>query len=256
MKQDVMLDKSKWAMFLDFDGTLVEIAASPDSIIVPMELNELITTLNNLLDGSLAIITGRSVINLLNHLKIKDICVVGGHGAEFLIGQSIYRRTSKPIPLHLIYASNNIGDKFEGVELEFKHSSIAFHYRNNPSLEYNLADEIKSVLEKDSTNYYRMITGHKVYEILPNTVSKGIAINKLMGLSPFSQCRPIIIGDDKTDEEAFTAAKNHNGLALTVASDHFPKEIADFSGPAHVIDWLNKFVFDQKSNLHHHNLDY
>lgn len=239
---------SNLAMFLDFDGTLVEIASRPDAINVPNYLTELLTSLNNLLGGSLAILTGRSISNLLDHLDIKDICVVGGHGAEFLINRSIYRRVSEPIPLYFIYASNNISNKFEGVELEFKHSSISFHYRNNPTIEYLLADEIINILGKYPSNYYKLMSGHKVYEISPKNVSKGIAVKKLMALPPFNHCRPIVIGDDLTDETAFAVLDEYNGLALRVKSDQFPQEIADFSGPSQVIDWLNIFIRNRLMN--------
>lgn len=246
MKKDIISRKNKWAMFLDFDGTLVDIATHPESIKVPSDLGNLLCRLNNTLNGSLAILTGRSIDNLLEHLHVENICIAGGHGSEFLIDNISSQLLSESLPRDLVSASKKLCLNYNNIELEIKKTSIAFHYRSNPEIKDFLAKGIGEIIREYPINLYKVIAGRRVFEIAPLIASKGMAVGKFMSFEPFNKCRPVIIGDDITDETAFEAIREYNGIALKVAGEHFSRESADFSGPSEVINWLKKFIDDRE----------
>ncbi|KXV67279.1 trehalose phosphatase, partial [Gluconobacter japonicus] len=68
---------SKAALLLDFDGTLVDIAPTPESVIVPAGLTEDLLRLKDLLGGALAIVTGRPIAQIDHFLPGIPYAVAG-----------------------------------------------------------------------------------------------------------------------------------------------------------------------------------
>ena len=76
------LDFQRAALFLDVDGTLLDIAATPDRVVVPDGLVETIARLERLLGGALAIVTGRTLADLDRLFFPLRTRAAGVHGAE------------------------------------------------------------------------------------------------------------------------------------------------------------------------------
>jgi trehalose 6-phosphate phosphatase len=232
---------SGWAFFLDFDGTLVDIAPSPESIQVPGDLRALLARLSLALGGAVAIVTGRSVANLDAYLAPLHLAIAGGHGTELRVGRSQHISAAAPMSSGAVSAVRALGKKFEGVSVEVKPSSIAVHYRSNPDIGPEIEAGLRRLLRGGLEDFV-ICPGRKVYEILPSHVSKGAAIEALLNFPQFQSRRPLFIGDDLSDQSGFDAAERLGGMGLRVAGEHFPKETADFDEPSEVRDWLATFA--------------
>lgn len=233
--------KAGWALFLDFDGTLVDIAPAPGAIRVPRDLPSLLGRLRLALDGALAIVTGRSVMDLERYLSPSQPVIAGAHGAEMRISGERFISAAAPISPAAVAAVSALSERFEGAEVEVKGSAIAVHYRANPQIGPEIERELGRLLSERHSELV-LCSGRKVVELLPAHVSKGAAVEALLLLPPFRGRRPLFIGDDFADESAFRAAERHGGLSLRVAGEHFSQDAADFNEPSEVREWLAVFA--------------
>ena len=106
-----------------------------------------------------------------------------------------------------------IGRKFDQTIVEMKPSGGAIHYRSNPGAAAAIYAELAPLA---SQHGLRIQEGKMVIEVLPAAVGKGIAVEALMKLEPFSGSKPIFIGDDLTDEHAFRAVNELGGFGVLV----------------------------------------
>ncbi len=205
------------ALFLDFDGTLVEIAASPNAVTVAPGLNELLSQVAWHLNGAVAVITGRPIAAIDKHLKGAVRAVAGIHGAErrtslgHIIQAEIPPRTLDPAreALSMFCRSN------PGVLAEDKGVSIALHYRNAP----DLAPQARAAVDEcaaASHGQLERLDGNMVVELKPASVRKAAAMSAYMNEPPFAGRRPVFVGDDLTDESAFVAVSQTNGYGVIV----------------------------------------
>lgn len=227
------------ALFLDLDGTLVEIASAPEGVVAPRRLAEFLGDLTMCLGGALAIISGRPISDVDRILAPLAPSAAGIHGAELRAapgGPIEYRATA--IEANLVANVRRLIDEYPGVLVETKRASIAVHYRQAPSVDAGLEVELRRMLEDDKLDHLILAPGRKVLEIVPRHISKGAALEAMMDLPAFRGRRPIMIGDDASDQSAFDAALRLGGIGLKVAGEHFAPDEADFSGPAEVRAWL------------------
>lgn len=207
---------SSWALFLDFDGTLVELAASPESVIVAPDLASTLTRLASGLGGALAIVSGRQIATIDRYLGPR-FDVAGLHGAERRVG-GVLRPGHTPdrggLRLALDVLRQLARDEPRLV-IEDKQLSVAFHWRLVPELEALALTTIDRALAAAGSGY-RVQYGHAVAEILPAHVSKGGAIDEFLTLSPYAGRRPVFFGDDLTDEAAFATVNRHGGVSVKV----------------------------------------
>src|SRR5512142_2006854 len=75
-------DVASIALFLDVDGTLLDIARRPDAVVVEPTLRETLSTLHARLGGALAIVSGRPIREIDALLALDDVAAAGLHGAE------------------------------------------------------------------------------------------------------------------------------------------------------------------------------
>jgi trehalose 6-phosphate phosphatase len=231
-------DPTNYALFLDLDGTIIDIAATPDGVSVPPELVPLLARLYSGLRGALGIITGRSVADTNRLLVPLKLIVAGVHGAELCtVPNGEVRLAAGPLDPLVIDAVHKLSNIAAGVVVEPKVYSIAVHYRMAPTAGPQIEAALRRILE-DSPDHLILSPGRRVIEVVPKHVSKGAALEALLSLAAFRGRRPIMVGDDVPDESAFTAAVRHGGVGLRVEGEHFRGEAADFEGPAHVRTWL------------------
>jgi trehalose 6-phosphate phosphatase len=232
-------NERSYALFLDLDGTLIDVAAAPDCVIVPGELVPLLARLAAGLDGAFAIVTGRPISDVDRFLAPQKFIAAGVHGAELRLApdQGIQSR-AEPLDPALIAAVAQLVQLDPGVIVELKQFSIAVHYRMAPAARVQIAVALQEILD-NGPDHLILCKGRAVFEVVPKHISKGGAIDALLQLPAFRGRRPIMIGDDISDLSAFESTVRHGGLALRVAGEHFPRDAAEFDGPAHVRTWLS-----------------
>jgi trehalose 6-phosphate phosphatase len=206
-----------YALFLDFDGTLVDIVERPDAVAVDPALPEVLTKLRERLGGALAIISGRPIAFLDGHFVPHQFDMAGLHGLE----QRIAGRLSTcdpdehPALRDLVDRLSGIVAGKEGILIEDKGCSVAIHWRLAPhEKEFALATA-KAAIEALG-NDYRVQHGKAVAEILPSAAGKGKVIERFLHDAPYRGRRPIFIGDDLTDENGFKTVNAHGGLSVRI----------------------------------------
>lgn len=239
-------DPSDYALFLDLDGTLIDIAPAPDLVHIPPELVPLLSRVASALQGALAIISGRSIADINRFLDPLRPVAAGVHGAQLRTsvgGETL--PTVGPLDPAVAAAVACLGGLAPGVLIEAKVHSIAVHYRQAPAAEPQIEAALSKIVA-DSPDHFILSPGRCVIEVLPRRVSKGAALEALLALPPFRGRRPIMIGDDLADESALAAAVRLGGCGLRVGGEHF-RARADFGGPAEVRAWLASLAAGPKA---------
>jgi trehalose 6-phosphate phosphatase len=242
MSRKLLEGRRSLALFLDFDGTLVEISATPEAIDVPPGLPELLERLSVRFEGRLAILTGRPITSIDRFLSPFRGIAAGAHGAELRLdpSQGIVL-DAPPIASGIIDAVREAIRPYDLVTLETKSTSIAVHYRLCPDVEYPLRRALQEIVA-DRPDDLVVLSGRKVFEIIPRSASKGGALERILALPNFQDCYPVAIGDDLTDVSAIEAANSLGGVGLSVGGEYFPSESANFSGPSDLRNWLKTLV--------------
>jgi trehalose 6-phosphate phosphatase len=221
-----------WALFLDLDGTLLDIAPTPDAVLVPPGLIDSLSGVGARLGGALAIVTGRAretVDNLLAPLAPPGGF---GHGAELRDAEGRLGGTdSVPrLPADWVSRLEREIASWPGVILERKPHGLALHYRAAPERRDAALAALESLLAGHAEDF-ALLPAHMAFEIRPRQATKARAVEALMRTAPFRGRRPVFVGDDVTDEAGMDAARRHGGLGLHVGRDFG-------GGPAEVRAWL------------------
>ena len=95
------------ALFLDFDGTLVDIAPTPDAVLVPPDLPALLARLSDRLEGALAVVSGRPAAQLAALLPA-PLMLAGDHGATLRPPAEPRSSPRLPDPPRLIEAAQRL----------------------------------------------------------------------------------------------------------------------------------------------------
>lgn len=209
---DSLLDGG--ALFLDFDGTLIELAERPDAIRVPPQLAGLLGRLRERMNGRLAIVSGRAIANLERYVAAPGIVYSGSHGLELQLADGSRRPLDLPPSLELARERvRAFVDGRTGLLVEDKPAGIALHYRQAPEQAAAVAGFMDALAENQGLLVQR---GKMVVELRPAGADKGDAIRHLMDQPPFRGTVPVFLGDDLTDEHAFEAAVALGGAGVLV----------------------------------------
>ncbi len=208
------ISRTSNALFLDFDGTLVEFADQPESVFIPSYLPDLLEHLYAELNGALALISGRSIASLDSLLDLPHIPLAGGHGAEWRVGGN-YQIDERHSPDFAVAAELLIDfARLHNLLFENKGHSVALHFRQHPEMKKNVDQFIASHIE--ALAGLRVIYGNCVREIQPKGMDKGKAVARFMQMPPFAGRLPVYIGDDTTDEDAFQWVNANHGVSCKV----------------------------------------
>jgi trehalose 6-phosphate phosphatase len=228
-----------WALFLDFDGTLVELAAHPDAIRVPTDLPTVLRDIAGRLGGALAVVSGRPVKQIDHHLDGAVPNVAGLHGLE-------YRAAGHPVR-HMAPPNGALDDlranlrgfvlHHSGLVLEDKSASLVLHYRNRPDLAEACRQAAESAVAA-MVDGLEILAGKMVVEIKPRGIDKGLAVARFMDEADFRGRVPVFIGDDITDEHGFEAVLARGGHAIVVGERTPTVAPARFDTVAEVFAWL------------------
>jgi trehalose 6-phosphate phosphatase len=206
-----------WGWFFDIDGTLVEIASSPSSVVVPHELPALIAELHSLSGGAVSLISGRAISDVDRFLPLPGISVAGQHGLELrdADGRMISTPAGGSVLEPVQVALHDAVKRHPGLLLEYKGSSVALHYRQAPRLA-GYAHRLMRTLGARYAPGYMIQKGKRVVELRPSNIDKGVAIEKLMATAPFAGRVPVFVGDDITDETGFETVNRMSGYSVKV----------------------------------------
>lgn len=233
---DELLGKHAPTLFLDFDGTLVEIAPSHDAIEVPRRLPDALVSLRDRLDGRLALVSGRSLDNLEQHLGYLPIAQAGSHGADCRLADGTrVGETPGTIGGDVLAALETLAGEYQGLSLEAKSHGAALHYRANPDLEDRVIERAQAIARETDLSLKR---GKCVVELVQGEANKGAAVETLMQHDPFVGSLPMFVGDDVTDEDGFTAVRAHGGFAIAVGERETQQADYHLASPEAVRDWL------------------
>ena len=228
------------ALFLDFDGTLVELAESPDAIRVPEELRALLGRLAATLDGRLAVISGRSIADLDRYLPGAGIAMSGSHGIELRAPDGTCAPLAPPPGLETARAEiDRFAARHPGLLVETKPASVALHYRKAPACAEDAAALVAEIAGRTGLSVQ---PGKMVLELRPRGADKGDALRKMMTEPPFAGARPWFVGDDLTDEDAFAAAAELGGAGVLAGPPRDTAARWRLDGVAAVVAWLEGAV--------------
>lgn len=224
------------ALFLDFDGTLVELAETPDAIRVPSALAPMLGRLRARLAGRLAIVSGRSLADLERHLPLHDIAFSGSHGLELRLADGTRLPLSVPVGLEGARAEvERFAGAHDGLIVEGKPAGIALHYRRAPQLEADVRAFMAAVA---AAHGFSLQAGKMVAELRVEGANKGDAVRAFMTEPPFAGAVPVFVGDDQTDEHAFAAVAALRGAGVLVGPARTTAAAYRLESVAAVAQWL------------------
>ena len=206
-----------WALFLDVDGTLLEIAPAPGAVTVPDGLPDTLIQVARLLDNAVALVSGRTVNDLDKLFRRLPIAEAGQHGSEIRWpdGHAEYFGTGDSGLSALLEPILRFAQVRPGLMVEDKGQTIAVHCRQAPQYQTEIAAFLADLVNgKDA--WLDVMSGRLVVELKPRGVSKRTAVERLMRSAPFAGRLPIFIGDDTTDEDGFAAARDLGGHGIRI----------------------------------------
>jgi trehalose 6-phosphate phosphatase len=226
------------ALFLDFDGTLVELASAPDAISVSPAVAPLLRRLDERLEGRLALVSGRAIADLEKHLECWGLAVSGSHGLELRLRDG----TLAPLGRRLDFSEARdtiraFAQSAPGLLVEEKPFGIALHYRQAPDEEERARDMMTRLAAQAG---FLLQEGKMVVELRPSGVDKGDALRTFMAEPDFAGARPVFVGDDVTDEDAFAAAAALGGAGVLVGPRRATAARWRLNGVSEVFEWLSK----------------
>jgi trehalose 6-phosphate phosphatase len=241
------LSPSETAFFFDFDGTLVEIAPTPDGVLVPQTLIESLAELRRLSKGAVAVISGRGIDGIDGYLGMPDLPVAGLHGAERrdASGDIVRIGFGDERLLRMERVLADVVKAHPGMLLEIKGAALALHYRNAPLAE-PVAREATQRLVAEHADAYTLQPGKMVYEIKPKNVDKGRALTAFLDEPPFAGRMPVFAGDDLTDEKGFAVVNACGGLSVKVGAGETAAQ-ARVESVGAFLAWLSSIVAAARS---------
>jgi trehalose 6-phosphate phosphatase len=234
-------DLRRSAFLLDVDGTIVDIAASPEAVHVPASLRDALRRLIAATDGAVALVSGRMVADIDRLFAPLRLVAIGGHGAEMRLLDDAQARPRAAPQLDPELKRRLIALARDGIAAEDKGVSVALHYRKAVSQEKPLRAAVGELCAEPWPTPIEILSGKAVIEIKPAGFSKGSGVRELMTHAPFAGRRPIFIGDDTTDETVFAIMPELEGIAYSVGRD--VEGVAGcFATPARVRAWLDRIA--------------
>jgi trehalose 6-phosphate phosphatase len=207
----------QWCLFLDVDGTLIELTDSPLDTFADPELKTLLSQVSERLGGALALISGRSIEYLDALFSPLRLPAAGLHGVERRKASGIMHGASF-VDTQLTAARaavNALVEAQPGISVEDKGRTLAVHFRMAPQREAAVRQALIDIAKPLGSNYH-IQEGSMVLEIKPRGFTKASAIKAFMQEPPFSGRKPVFVGDDLTDQDGFKMVEDQGGISIAV----------------------------------------
>jgi trehalose 6-phosphate phosphatase len=207
----------EWCLFLDVDGTLIELTDSPLATYADPGLKTLLSAVAERLGGALALVSGRSIHYLDSLFAPLRLPAAGLHGVErrkasgMLHGASFNDTQLDPARV----AIAELVQAHPGTSSEDKGRTIAVHFRMAPQAEAGVREALIAIARPLGSNYH-IQEGNMVLEIKPRGFTKATAIKAFMTEPPFSGRKPVFVGDDLTDQDGFRMVEDQGGISVAV----------------------------------------
>ncbi|MGO4706933.1 trehalose-phosphatase [Microvirga sp. 2MCAF38] len=214
-----LVNETDWALFLDFDGTLVDIVERPDAVAVDPGLCDVLHRIQIRLGGALAIISGRPIAFLDEKLISDRFDTAGLHGLEYRIGENVFlcQPEDHPRLRDIVPRLDETVSQKPGVLIEDKGCSVAVHWRLAPQEKDFVLATVNAAVESLGPEY-RVQFGKAVAEIVPAAAGKGKVIEAFLRQEPYLGRKPIFVGDDLTDENGFKSVNAHGGVSIRIGA--------------------------------------
>lgn len=228
-------EDAKAALFLDFDGTLVELAEGPDDIAPREGLAASLEALSERLEGRCAIVSGRAISDIEKHLGALAIAVAGSHGSDIRsAGGMRLGDAAISLPEAMEQALRNFAEQ-NALDYEHKPHGGAIHYRRSPDAEDRARAFAKELAEQHG---WIVQCGKCVVELVAGNGDKGSAVRAFLATETFAGARPFFLGDDITDEAGFAACEALGGCGVLVGDPRETKARFHLADVSAVHDWL------------------
>ena len=224
----------RMALFLDVDGTLLDIAPTPDAVVVTSELKVLLSKLYEKSAGALALVSGRAISDLDNLFDPIRLPTAGQHGAEWRLVPDEDPRRLTTLPEGLRNGAVAVALQHPGMLAEDKGGAIALHVRARPELTAEVGAALVALVQDYPS--YEVLPGKAVFEIRQRGVHKGAAVEALIEHAPFAGRLPVFLGDDTTDLDAIELVRARGGYGLLISP------AGPLRNPADVHRWLGTLV--------------
>ncbi|MBY0226892.1 MAG: trehalose-phosphatase [Hyphomicrobium sp.] len=205
-----------YALFLDIDGTLSDIAPSPDGAFIDSATLQAVERLSDELGGALAVISGRKLTDIDRLIGRSAQNAAGSHGAELRKSGHLLNVSAAPV-IDTNAIEKSVRDRFSGASgllIECKPFSVALHYRANPTLAEAVEVFVDHIVR--TNDGLTKVKGKMIVEIVPADVNKGSAIASFMSREPFLGRIPVFAGDDTTDEHGFETVNALEGVSIKI----------------------------------------
>ena len=234
-----LVSESGSSLFLDVDGTLLDIAPAPELVVVPAELSPTLAQLADLLGGALALVSGRPIAQLDRLFEPLRLPAAGEHGAEIRLATDQETIVGPPpvVLAELVARLTAETREIAGVRIERKRAGVVVHYRQAPEQKARLRGVVDAAVA-DHVADVHVMPGKMVLEVKERSYSKGQAVIALMQRAPFVGRLPLFLGDDASDRDGFAAARRFGGCGAAVGPDHADAADWCFASPAAVRAWL------------------
>ncbi len=207
-----------WALFLDFDGSIVKIVETPERIEVDSALSVLLMRVREALGGALAVVSGRPLAQLDSYLG-DEFAAAGVHGLERRRADGrVVRQDRLPGLDNVLEALRTCAAVCPGVFVEDKELSMALHYRQAPLYGETCRRAAKAAAQTAGPEF-EVLEGNMVAEVKPRGADKGMAIEAFLSEPPFAGRTPVFCGDDVTDEHGFRAVNERHGVSVKVGNE-------------------------------------
>ncbi len=236
----------RWALFLDVDGTLLDIADHPDDVRTTPRLKLLLRRAGIELGGAVALVSGRAIANLDRLFAPLQLPAAGLHGIERRSADgTIHYRAGLEERLHT--AKRDLMDfvgAHRGLLLEDKGAALALHYRNAPDLCGEAEAAIRAAARRTGDGFH-VQAGKMVFELKPAGQDKGTAVVEFMDERPFAGRIPVFAGDDITDEDGFAAVNRLGGESLRVGPPGDSAARYRLDGVEALLEWLEHNLLER-----------
>ncbi len=224
------------ALFLDLDGVLAPIASSPDAVLADPRRTAVLTALDKALQGRVAIVSGRTLVEIDRIAEGAALSAAGVHGLERRDRDGeVKRPPASPAVAQALAAFQGFAREHPGVLVEDKTVAAGLHYRQAPASE-GKARLLAERLAHDTGLHLQ--PGHMVLELKTPGADKGSAVTAFMAEAPFKGAVPVMLGDDLTDEVGFLAAQALGGFGVLVGPVRRTAARHGLPDVDAVLDWL------------------